>query len=257
MESSQTPSQPQQQQHPPFRFQLHLNPLPSSSLPAHTSLDSAAAGLKSSDLSSPPPPPPQGQQQPPPRPSLSEFLHSIITTSYEFARHTVPNAFETRHGGRNQSSSPSAAGVQVLSRVAEFDARGDSDDPHHDREHEHERDDGREEVGEIGERGKKKGKGARQGKKKSKGKNNNKKRAKEYWYARQSVHDDEPVHGSASWAEFVGGLRDDHVVNEMDYTPSVSSADEILDWHVRGDEVEGWKILKVCGRFFFSSPFYF
>jgi hypothetical protein len=52
----------------------------------------------------------------------------------------------------------------------------------------------------------------------------------EYWFARKSEHRDEATKGTASWGEFVGGLRDNHSENEGDYTPDVYDARLILDW---------------------------
>lgn len=43
------------------------------------------------------------------------------------------------------------------------------------------------------------------------------------------------MRGSASWAEFEAGLREDHAVHEMEYTPSVSGVERLLEW--KGEEV--------------------
>lgn len=52
----------------------------------------------------------------------------------------------------------------------------------------------------------------------------------ESWFARQSVHSNEPVNGSASWEEFEQGLYDSHSIREMEYTPTVFEAHKVVDW---------------------------
>ncbi|GAD96028.1 conserved hypothetical protein [Paecilomyces variotii No. 5] len=52
----------------------------------------------------------------------------------------------------------------------------------------------------------------------------------EYWVCRKSVHVDAPEEGTASWKEFENGLRFDHSQHEMEYTPSVSSVETLLEW---------------------------
>jgi hypothetical protein len=61
----------------------------------------------------------------------------------------------------------------------------------------------------------------------------------EYWVARKSIHRDvsskspaEP--GSASWDEFVFGLRDDHSQHECDFTPTLYDARRVLEWEGPG-----------------------
>lgn len=58
----------------------------------------------------------------------------------------------------------------------------------------------------------------------------------ENWAARRSLHQDissksveKPGH--ASWAEFLFGLRDEHSVREMEFTPSLYDARRVLDWN--------------------------
>jgi Protein of unknown function (DUF3074) len=47
--------------------------------------------------------------------------------------------------------------------------------------------------------------------------------------------------GSASWEEFVYGLRDEHSRHEFDFTPTLYDARHILDWNgeMRKLEEEG------------------
>ncbi|KAJ5082068.1 Serine-threonine protein kinase 19 [Penicillium argentinense] len=52
----------------------------------------------------------------------------------------------------------------------------------------------------------------------------------EFWVCRQSEHSDSSTPGSASWSEFEDGLRSDHAEHEMEYTPSVTSVERLLQW---------------------------
>ncbi|KAB8202289.1 hypothetical protein BDV34DRAFT_201225 [Aspergillus parasiticus] len=60
----------------------------------------------------------------------------------------------------------------------------------------------------------------------------------EFWVCRKSVHQNAPVDGSASWEEFQSGLKENHTKNEMEYTPSVTGVERLLDWP-REREIEG------------------
>jgi Protein of unknown function (DUF3074) len=56
----------------------------------------------------------------------------------------------------------------------------------------------------------------------------------EHWFARRSRHANVPSKekkGSASWDEFVFGLRDQHSKHEYDFTPALYDAHHILDWN--------------------------
>lgn len=73
----------------------------------------------------------------------------------------------------------------------------------------------------------------------------------EYWVSRRSVHGNAAEPGTASFEEFVRGLRDDHTENEMKYTPSVSNVEKILEWDCEidgGFEDDGWKDVKMAGE---------
>jgi hypothetical protein len=65
------------------------------------------------------------------------------------------------------------------------------------------------------------------------------------------VHTDIAKRGSASFEEFVGGLRDDHTENEMAYTPSVSNVQKLLEWDcsANGEVGDGWRDVKMCGEY--------
>lgn len=56
----------------------------------------------------------------------------------------------------------------------------------------------------------------------------------EHWFARRSRHPNassKEKKGSASWEEFVFGLRDQHSKHECDFTPTLYDAHHILDWN--------------------------
>lgn len=59
--------------------------------------------------------------------------------------------------------------------------------------------------------------------------------ADEHWYARRSFHHNlnskRNAPGTASWEEFVYGLRDNHSKNEQNFTPTIYDAHYILDWN--------------------------
>lgn len=59
--------------------------------------------------------------------------------------------------------------------------------------------------------------------------------ANEFWVARQSEHVDSAERGTASWSEFEAGLRENHAEHEMEYTPSVTSVERLLEW--KGGEI--------------------
>ncbi|KAJ5491480.1 hypothetical protein N7539_003047 [Penicillium diatomitis] len=64
----------------------------------------------------------------------------------------------------------------------------------------------------------------------------------EFWVCRQSEHVNARADGTASWAEFQEGLRTDHAQHEMEYTPTVSAVEKLLDWneaHIGEIEVDG------------------
>ncbi|KAJ5088231.1 hypothetical protein N7456_011847 [Penicillium angulare] len=52
----------------------------------------------------------------------------------------------------------------------------------------------------------------------------------EFWVCRQSEHADANTEGTASWEEFENGLRSNHAENEMAYTPSVTSVQQLMQW---------------------------
>lgn len=53
----------------------------------------------------------------------------------------------------------------------------------------------------------------------------------ESWFARSSVHDNKRDQGTADWDEFESGLLDNHSQHEMEYTPDVYDAYQVLSWN--------------------------
>ncbi|KAJ5247847.1 hypothetical protein N7468_002830 [Penicillium chermesinum] len=60
--------------------------------------------------------------------------------------------------------------------------------------------------------------------------NANDKAKPEFWVCRQSEHLDSNTDGTASWDEFQQGLRVNHAEHEMEYTPSVTGVERLLEW---------------------------
>jgi hypothetical protein len=52
----------------------------------------------------------------------------------------------------------------------------------------------------------------------------------EAWFGRRSRHTNRKDDGTAVFAEFAIGLRDDHSDNEREYTPDVYDSYRVLDW---------------------------
>ena len=56
----------------------------------------------------------------------------------------------------------------------------------------------------------------------------------ENWFARRSLHRNESAkkqEGTASWSEFVFGLKEQHSRHEQDFTPTIYDARHVLDWN--------------------------
>ena len=71
----------------------------------------------------------------------------------------------------------------------------------------------------------------------------------ESWFARTSLHQNQKVEGTADWAEFESGLLDNHSQHEMEYTPDVYDAHQVLSWDTELGEVEGWEKVGLSGMF--------
>lgn len=52
----------------------------------------------------------------------------------------------------------------------------------------------------------------------------------EHWYARRSLHRNRAVPGTASWEQFLYGVRDQHSKHEFDFVSSIYDARLICDW---------------------------
>ncbi|TKA31068.1 hypothetical protein B0A50_02036 [Salinomyces thailandicus] len=55
-------------------------------------------------------------------------------------------------------------------------------------------------------------------------------RVAETWFVRRSIHENAAKEGTANWDEFDMGLRRDHSQHEMEYTPDVRDAHQVLSW---------------------------
>lgn len=71
---------------------------------------------------------------------------------------------------------------------------------------------------------------SRKWRKNEKDTNSSAKQKPEFWVCRQSEHHDANVVGSAPWSEFEDGLRSEHAEHEMEYTPSVTGVERLLQW---------------------------
>lgn len=67
----------------------------------------------------------------------------------------------------------------------------------------------------------------------------------ETWFARTSVHENAAKSGTATWQEFDQGLRANHSQHEMEYTPDVHDAHQVLSWDSElegmGRQAAGWE----------------
>ena len=74
-------------------------------------------------------------------------------------------------------------------------------------------------------------------------------KGKEYWVCRKSRHANKAIAGSASYQEFREGLRTNHSEHEMEYTPTVSSVEKVLEWETVGSVEGGWRDVSMHGIF--------
>lgn len=72
-------------------------------------------------------------------------------------------------------------------------------------------------------------------------------REDEYWVCRRSLHLDAPVDGTASWEEFRAGLRENHSENELEYTPSLSGVERLVEWPLQEEIEGGWREVDMHG----------
>ncbi|PYI13387.1 hypothetical protein BO99DRAFT_407556 [Aspergillus violaceofuscus CBS 115571] len=66
-------------------------------------------------------------------------------------------------------------------------------------------------------------------------------RGSEFWICRTSVHENAARDGTASSAEFRAGLRENHSAHEMEYTPSVTAVETLLQWPSQPAIEGGWQ----------------
>jgi hypothetical protein len=59
------------------------------------------------------------------------------------------------------------------------------------------------------------------------------------WFARRSIHKDQDIFGTATWAQFENGLRVDHSRHEKEYTPDVFDANPIVEWDLSQLSITG------------------
>jgi hypothetical protein len=52
----------------------------------------------------------------------------------------------------------------------------------------------------------------------------------ENWFGRTSIHENASKEGTASWQECYDGLKSNHSLHEVDYTPDCINAHKVLDW---------------------------
>ena len=54
----------------------------------------------------------------------------------------------------------------------------------------------------------------------------------ETWSARVSEHEDSQSKGTATFLEFVAGLKKEHAAHEQEYTPDISETYKVLQWEI-------------------------
>lgn len=80
------------------------------------------------------------------------------------------------------------------------------------------------------------------------GGNRSKSSSNEFWVCRRSVHRNAAEDGTASWDEFRRGLRENHSENEMEYTPSVTAVERLLQWSSVREIDGGWTEVDMHGE---------
>ncbi len=75
----------------------------------------------------------------------------------------------------------------------------------------------------------------------------------EAWLARKSQHSNQKGDGTANFAEFAIGLRDDHSEHEREYTPDVYDSYKVLDWDdetAKDDlKIDGYSRIRMSSRY--------
>ncbi|PYH81388.1 hypothetical protein BO82DRAFT_354622 [Aspergillus uvarum CBS 121591] len=137
----------------------------------------------------------------PTRPPLRDFLHDILTQAQSFVS-AIPTAF---HPTRKPRRSHPAAAPVLLSTYSRPEACSGTST------------------------------------KKSKQQQQRRRRGSEFWICRTSVHENAARDGTASSAEFRAGLRENHSAHEMEYTPSVTAVETLLQWPSQSVIEGGWQ----------------
>lgn len=76
------------------------------------------------------------------------------------------------------------------------------------------------------------------------------------WFARRTVLDNRTTTGNASFQEFVEGLKDSHLMNEMEYEPNITAVEEVAKWDCSGVEVEGgWSGVGASREYLWNALF--
>lgn len=162
-------------------------------------------------------------------PDLHEFALALLSEARSFVAETVPQTFVPDAKG-TRASPPSAAKVELLTAVrtaahasTSSGTSGGSSSNSHSRSRSIRRHASKSSASDVDS---------------------------EFWVCRRSVHEDAARAGTASWAEFEHGLRENHSENEMAYTPSVSRVDRLVEWEVAGGGVlaeRGWRDVEMHG----------
>lgn len=146
--------------------------------------------------------------QMPTRPPLRDFLHEILTEAQSFVS-AIPTTFHPTHKPRR---SPPAAAPVLLSTCSLPKACSGT------------------------------------GPKKAKKQQQQQQRGSEFWICRTSVHENAARDGTASSAEFRAGLRENHSAHEMEYTPSVTAVETLLEWPLQSVVEGGWQRVETHGE---------
>ncbi|MCJ1431748.1 hypothetical protein MMC27_001103 [Xylographa pallens] len=130
--------------------------------------------------------------KPPPRPSLTTFLTALLSEATTFVDHTLPATFTV--SSTSKTSPPAIAPVTLLKHTYAPST-----------------------LAAIPWRTSPVPRAVAP-------------TSSEAWFARRSRHANARSTGTADWAEFDAGLREQHSEHERLYTPDVYDAHQVLDW---------------------------
>lgn len=150
------------------------------------------------------------------RPLLAPFLQALLTEATTFVDSTLPTTFRTKS---TKSNPPAKASIEVLQRM--IPPEEISKIPFTETNIPRRSSRARQTYGEA-------------------------------WFARKSTHENKREHGTADWAEFDQGLRKEHSLHEMEYTPDVFDAYKVLDWDGAvqdlGGQVQGFEDVSMSSK---------